>query len=375
MMVILLAGMLFVVLGWEMLYKAWWHKQIAVDISFDLECVYAGEEVRLTEVITNDKKMPVPVLEVAFQMPKGICFQNTENNQVSDYVYRRDIFALLGNQRITRSLCLRCDRRGIYDIRGLSIFAYSMFYGNEYIKKLEGGVEKRQDAKLYVYARRTNVSGIAVLCESLIGELESRKKIYEDPFCFEGIREYQVTDAMKTINWKASSKTGVLMVNTYHSILSGKIMICLDIEDAGIYKQGNLVEDSISVAASLSQKLLMRGYAVGFFMNLQHENEQYVYMQPSKERGRQRAIERLLAEKWKENEVTDYWSGVSAVSFAPDIVPVFISKNASEERKMMLEKLLGYGNKGIWVVPVENGKPAPVSSSACMYIVARGVDI
>ena len=48
--------------------------------------------MELTEVITNRKKLPLPVLEVGFHTRKELVFRDTENTNVSDYVYKRDIF-------------------------------------------------------------------------------------------------------------------------------------------------------------------------------------------------------------------------------------------------------------------------------------------
>ena len=60
-------------------------------------------------------------------------------------------------------------------------------------------------------------------CTRMLGEQESRRKYLEDPFAFASIRDYTMQDPMKNINWKASAKTGDLMVNTFTSMKNEKI--------------------------------------------------------------------------------------------------------------------------------------------------------
>ena len=74
-------------------------------------------------------------------------------------------------------------------------------------------------------------------------------------------------DPMKSINWKASARTGALMVNTFDSVRSQKAMIFLDVEDRGILRYEDLVEESIALAATLMRRLLRQHIEVGFVYN------------------------------------------------------------------------------------------------------------
>ena len=59
-------------------------------------------------------KMQLTILSRIFRMKKGFQFREDENTSISDYVYKRDIYSLVGNQRITRTLHLLCQKRDIY---------------------------------------------------------------------------------------------------------------------------------------------------------------------------------------------------------------------------------------------------------------------
>ena len=98
------------------LYDRLWGKGLEVKTSFQEEYATEDDTAALTEVVVNDKFLPLPVVEIDFHMGKGLRFTDEANTAVSDYTYRRDVFALGPRQKITRTLEFRCARRGYYRI-------------------------------------------------------------------------------------------------------------------------------------------------------------------------------------------------------------------------------------------------------------------
>ncbi len=361
MIAVLLIGILLIMLIWNITYRKLWERELFVNFSFEQAFVYAGEFIRLREIIENRKRMPVSPLEIRFRVKKGLLFESMDNTSVSDYVYKRDIYALLGRQRITRNLSILCQKRGIYKIEDVSMVAYPLMLNHTYRKELS------TETQIYVYAKRTNVTDILRACENLLGEQESDKKYLEDPFAFATIRDYTMQDPMKNINWKASAKTGDLMVNTFTSVKNEKMMIYLDIEDRGILKKEDLTEESISVAATLYQKLLNKGTEVGICINLYDENrEKIFYLPPSRSKSHRIELEKTLATEWKEEDVADFGKVLECLS--RDAIPVIISKNISEQRVRAAESLCGKKAKGIWVLPHEPGEVPVVHSNSFLFV-------
>ena len=72
---------------------------------------------------------------------------------------------------------------------------------------------------------------------------------------------------MKDINWKASARTGSLMVNEFNESVSQKVCILLNLEPEGMLKQDRLSEESISIAAGMAQMLIERGIEVSLLSN------------------------------------------------------------------------------------------------------------
>lgn len=336
---IFLLGALAAFLAWTWYYKKNWAKRLTADISFESDYVYAGNQTTIAEIVENHKRMPVPVLEVAFHIHKGIRFLELENTAVSDFTYKRDVFSMLGEQRITRKLAVVCHDRGYYHIEKADFTAYSTFHTAMYT------MTKPVETSLYVYARRTDVSELMLCCEKMLGTRQCARRLYEDPFAFRGIREYTVTDPMKTINWKASAKSGEWMVNTFDSTLTEQVMIYLNVVEEGIIRHENLIEEGISVAASLAQKLIGKGMEVGIAVNV--EGEGY-WMPPAGGRVHLTIIERMLAELPPKGPFVPYRSILTELP--GDAMPVFISRDVDEAGVAMAE-LLGRETEGIWVLP------------------------
>ena len=361
MIIILLLGILAVSALWEICYKHRWSKEITVKLWFETDAVYAGQQTRLYEVIENRKVMPVPVLEVGFHTRKELVFVDVDNTNVSDYCYKRDVFSVLGRQKITRELPVRCTKRGKYIASDADIMTHTLLFRRRYSKGI--GTE----AVLYVYPKMTQVSEIMTVCESMLGTLQCAKRLYEDPFAFRSIRVYTMDDPMKSINWKASARTGALMVNTFDSVRSQKAMIFLDVEDRGILRYEDLVEESIALAATLMRRLLRQHIEVGFVYN---GDSRQVFL-PENNKRNLIIFERMLAEYDKEQDTESFarlLQRLFADDFAkkplsPDTLCLFITKNLNEPLFEQIRASAGE-HQTLIVAPVYRGEKAAWSSAA-----------
>lgn len=376
-------GLILLTVVWNLYYATHWNKNLTVTLNFMQNFVYAGEQTELTEQIENRKKLMLPVLEVAFHIDKALSFLDCENTSVSDYTYKRDIFALLGKQRITRKLSLHCIKRGYYQIDKSYLTAFSMLHRKRF------SIECPADTALYVYAARTNVSDILVSCERLMGNIQCAKRLFEDPFAFSSMREYTLTDPMNTINWKASARSGELMVNTFESTLTEKVMIYLDVEDSGILKYEYLIEDSISVAATLTQKLVARGMEVGICVNVNIDDgtlPKPIYIEPAGGKKQLVTVEQMLAKRRSDEQIIPFSSllqgqtpqqqhtsrKLSSPELPEDAVIIFISKNSTQNQAAIEEFTKGK-HQTIWVVPHTKNDSCNIITPNNIFLVKREV--
>lgn len=342
---------------WHFYFKKQWSKDLSVQLNFKEHYVYAGEQAHMTEKIENRKRLSLPAVEIGFSISKYLVFQNMENATISDYTYKQDIYALSGFQRITRPMTIDCKRRGYYDVHQIDCKAFSLFYKYSY------KIQFNADTDLYVYAKRTDVSGITAACEQMLSDLTCRRRLYEDPFAFASIREYAITDPMRSINWKASAKSGQLMVNTFDSALNPKLMIYIDLNDEGIYKMSYLIEESISIAATLAQKMIRRGVETGIAVKSH-------LFKPASGQHQLTCIEEMLARLDIETVSTDF---SSVLSEPPgDCISIVISKNTSPVTQSAIRQFFKK-HSGIWVLPEEKGTTALLPDCNDIQILRREV--
>lgn len=258
---LILLGAALVQLLAETYYRKNWDKKLKVSLRFQASSIWEGEESLLTETIENEKRLFLPMLQVGFGVSRNLYFGQEENTSVSDKSYKRDIFSVMGRQRITRQVSFLAQKRGYYEIDKIELVTRGLLFQSELYKT---GKER---TSLYVYPGRIQGLEGELFFRRLSGIIETRNQMLEDPFQFRGIREYIPLDPMNRINWKASARTGELMVNQMNSSVSGNVCLLLDVEDVTMWRYEEIHEEGIRLAAAMAQRLLRQGMEVGLLTN------------------------------------------------------------------------------------------------------------
>lgn len=250
LIILITAFAIFILQHW--LYVRYWNINFSTQIYFPPEPVIEGESTKLTEVIINQKFLPLPIIHVKFQFHRNLEFQaqSKENTAVTDKCYRSDIFSVLPFQKIKRTLLVNCPHRGYYTIDTIDLIAYNLLMTDALVTVFP------VHTFLYVYPRLIRDTEIEIPFQKIMGELASRRFVYPDPFAFRGIREYSISDPMNTVNWNATARTGELMVNTHYSAVSQTVVLLLNLENKGGITSNRLHEESIRIATTLSTRLL-----------------------------------------------------------------------------------------------------------------------
>lgn len=243
------------------LYRGFWDRGIWAELSFREENVQAGGETVLLEVVENRKWLPAPSLKVKFQCSRKLVFSDTDNSAVTDQYYRNDLFSVMPFQRITRSHRVRCPHRGYFGISGIDLVATDLFFSEELHGHLPG------NAGIYVLPGFYESPLLQEAVRRISGEIAVRRYELEDPFTHRGIREYEPYDEMKSINWKATAKTGELKVNIREHTAVKAVRIFLNLQDRNILRREELLEMSISIGARLARELLETGVQVSVYAN------------------------------------------------------------------------------------------------------------
>ena len=243
------------------IYRRYWNKGLGVSLSYSKATAVEGEEAALIEILTNDKKLPLPSLTVKFQTSRKLDFIHSENSAVTDLYYRNDIFSFHGMEKITRTLPFICTHRGYYTITQAALSCCDLFYRDKYSELRENFTQ------LYVYPRYVDIRRLLIPFNQLYGAILANRHFYEDPFEFRSIREYQPFDPMKSVNWKAFARTDNLMVNTYEDTASQEVCIYLNMENHGYVNHYDIMEENIRLAATLSDMFIAKGIPVSLKTN------------------------------------------------------------------------------------------------------------
>lgn len=238
------------------LYRKTWDKGLKISADFDETYMEVGERATLTLVVNNAKKLPLPVLHVKFSAPRYFIFDDTINSSVTDLYYRNDAFSVMGGQKITRVLGFLAAKRGYYEISGINIIAKNFFMTQTYAKTLHTGTS------IYVFPRKYKDVPFVNMVNEILGDIEVRHRLIEDPYTFRGIREYSTQDGMNRINWKASAKTGELMVNLYNQTSEQKLKLLLNLDTNIMVKSDYIRELCIELTSSLAYEMLGKGMSV-----------------------------------------------------------------------------------------------------------------
>ena len=249
-------------LGQKTVYQKVWHKNLRVRLSFQEEGIWEGQESTLSEIIENQKKLPLTMLKVKFQTDRHLLFMDTKGSRTTDKFYRNDIFHIGRMEKVTRVLRFTAGRRGYYTIREADLVASDLFLTAQYTAAIA-----IDHCSLYVYPKPFSHPEFRQSLKQLSGEVLAKRHLLGDPFEYRGIREYQPMDDLKSINWKATARTGEFKVNQKNYTAEKSVRIFINLEDTGILKKEDCVEASLQIASALLLLFLEQGMQVAVYCN------------------------------------------------------------------------------------------------------------
>lgn len=336
-----------------------WGDKLDVAITFQQQELVEGESGRLTEVVRNRRRIAFPMVKVAFQTARELVFEKKKGSKTTDLFYHNDIFSLAGGERVTRTLTFVPSVFGYYRINSLEVVAFDAFFT---VKEME---ERSVDQTLYVYPKPFHTDKFAFYLRQLNGEILTNAKSTEDPFEFRGIREYQPYDDMRSINWKATAKTGDLKVTQKNPTATKEMRILLNLEDNGILRKVEQQQNCVRVAAGLAQHFIKQGMKTAFYANARDIfTEQPPVVSANIGTGHMREICRQLARlDLTETPVDTEECFQEILNDASENMTCFISCNAYDSFTGMLQNYKQQGNEFVWFYVVKANQKVEVPDS------------
>jgi len=243
-------------------YDRLWDKGLSLDLRFSSKEAFEGDSLSLHEELSNNKFLPLPWVFVKFNVSRNLVFEGDQRKNISDAHYQSDLFSIMMYQSIRRKMSFVCSKRGYYRLRNITMAASNLLYNRRFDKLVENFAE------LTVFPKLLDGSDdINLIYKNLDATILSNSIINPDPFEFRGIREYQPTDPMRDINFKATAVAQQLMVNIHAPTSSKRLQIVLNLEHNRPYPELELYEQAIRFTATMAERYIGQGVKLGLYTN------------------------------------------------------------------------------------------------------------
>jgi len=129
----------------------------------------------------------------------------------------------------------------------------------------EGRTFRFEPQRLVVYPRIVPLTHLGLHSQVPVGDLQSHRRLTEDPSRIFGVRPYLVGDSLRKVNWKTTAKTGSLQVKRFQSSITLDAHLFLNLKQSDYSLRGmfTAIETGITVVASLAVHLSERRQTVG----------------------------------------------------------------------------------------------------------------
>ena len=173
--------------------------------------------------------------------------------------------SLLPYQRVSWKYNLHCSSRGYHRIGPVRLRSGDIFGFTAAESQLTG------TDHILVYPKVFDLRELVMLAEHPLGESKGARPIFRDPSRFLGLRDYQPTDPMKHIDWKATARKSQLQTKLFEPAVALEVIIALNATTGEFAWQGSnrrLFERAVTVAASVSKYCSDLGYSFRTYQQL-----------------------------------------------------------------------------------------------------------
>ena len=129
LLLVVIIGALFFLLQ-HLLFRKNWYKGLDVNLDLEKHTVREGDQNTLTEVVRNDKFLPLPVVLLKFSITRTFLFPRETNAAVTDQYYRKEYFSLRPYQSVTRKYHFTASKRGEFNVSSVDVIAKARILRN-----------------------------------------------------------------------------------------------------------------------------------------------------------------------------------------------------------------------------------------------------
>jgi uncharacterized protein (DUF58 family) len=206
-----------------------------------------GDVIEVSLIIKNEGER-IPIIEITDDLPNGCTVEVGSNNW---------ILGLNQGEEVTLTYSIMCYVRGRHRIGPVRLHASDIFH--LYSNYREISVFSRVTVvPALIKIRQVPVSRHRLLPET--GSIPSLVYKGRD-FDFQGVRDYQLGDEFRAINWRVTAKFNQLSTNEYSLDQAARVFIVFDHTSSA----HRVLEEGVTAALSASEYLISLRNKVGFF--------------------------------------------------------------------------------------------------------------
>ncbi|MCL1859906.1 MAG: DUF58 domain-containing protein [Oscillospiraceae bacterium] len=228
-------------------------KNLRFDYYFSQTEVKENDIFYITEIIENKKYLPLPAVSTILEIGAGLAFANGEEEiieQKSVYCF----YTVGMYKKITRTWRVKAIMRGRFNMSSITVHVRDIFGLVKISKDFECDTSVLILPAAYDINKRINSLNLTG------GYKTVTAGYFSNPFEILKIMPYTYNEPLNKINWKASAKNQVLMVNYEQPAISEKITVILDASEK------YYLEKNIKICATL-KKLLTEENEINFISN------------------------------------------------------------------------------------------------------------
>ena len=208
-----------------------------------------GDLNNVTIIIKSDYNIPIKV-KVIDELPFQFQIRDFERN-----------VSLGGGEMKSIEYSLKPIKRGEYVFNNINLFVSTFFRLVE--RRVE--VEHRQEVAVYPSILQMKKFELQLFSQTAVFQGIKKVRRLGNNNEFEQIKNYVQGDDLRTVNWKATSRKGELMVNQYQDERAQQVYCIIDKSRSmrTPFEQLSLLDHSINASLVMSNVILKKGDKAG----------------------------------------------------------------------------------------------------------------
>jgi len=239
---------------------AW--RGVSVEVDFEPARAFIGEETVVIVRITNDKRLPIPIVRLLVRFPEGLT-PGPDTSPTALRGHRRRL-SLGGRSSVTLRLPVHARSRGEYWMEQVGMELSDPFDLAPVGRLVE------VDRPLLVMPHPRMGLPLRVMRRLPFGSPAPATRLFEDREHFAGVRDYEPGDPMRFVHWRVSAHAGRLQTKRFEPTRSAEVLFAVDLSDGEPFWHAvdpPMAEETIAWASYLARQAIHAGWRTGMVAN------------------------------------------------------------------------------------------------------------